>query len=602
MKKILCMIIFLCFPLMINAVTMQEYQNAVAGVGTSTGSTYGDEFIYSYFWGGTLSNPVNLKSSTTDVWLKNAKNGIKSSGKKYGFKSSPGVQGNFTNKFAVYCESFVQLMVHHASNGAVSYPADYERIKVEEIRKGDLIHFKNHIAIFIDDGNDSSKYTNTVAHGSTKIEYVLLNNLPDYGYRLKESALAKLDYNYVTSSYDFHDRLDDSAPVITNVSTVSGTNKIKIEATDYKKYDLTEKSDVIEPENSGIVYYQITESATKPTTNWKQVNKTTSFTTEVELAKNGIYYVWVKDVGGNVASKQVNITTLSFDKTNPSIGNLTYKTSNETIEITITGAYDDSGIKEYRYYLNDKLKYNGSENKFSFEDLDNDETYEIYYEVVDNGNNISKSTTFSIRPGVNANKITLEETYIELAQNANYIIKPKVDIADAQYKIEYKSNNPSVATVSNTGNVQAKSPGTAIISVKVGATEVKLQVKVLKYNIQFTNSTLKTAYVGEKYEVPILTNINATINLSSGNLPSGLRIQNNKIVGTPTKEALGQYRFYLSATYEDEAVQKEFVLNVYQKNQSGDDVITIVVIGIAAVALLFILIKLDIFKFKRNEI
>ena len=598
MKKILLIILFLCFPLMVEAVTMQEYRNAVAGVGISTGSSYGDEFIYSYFFDGTVDNPKDISYKTTKVWLERAKNGMKSSGLKYGFKSSPGVQGRFENKFAVYCESFVKLMVHHASNGAVSYPGDYERIKVSEIQKGDLIHFKNHIAVFIDDGNDDSKYTNTVAHGSSKIEYVLLNNLPDYGYRLKSEALSKLDYNYVTSSYDLHDRLDDAPPVISNVSVVSGTNKIKIEATDYKKYDLPEKSDVVEPENSGIVAYQITEKDITPTTDWKKINKTTNLNIEVELSKNGEYYIWLKDVGGNVSKKQVNLTTLSFDKIAPSVGSLIYNTFENSIEVIINGAYDNINIKEYRYYLDNKLIYSGSENKYLYNNLKNNQIYKIHYEVADDSGNVSKSNVFEIKTGIDANKILVDKNYVELLRDNSYTINPKVDIDSTNYVIEYKSSSPNIATVNQNGVIYAVSPGLANITISVGETKQIIQVKVLKYDIKIITESLPNAYVGKKYESLITTNMNTTISLSSGTLPNGLRIENNKIVGSPTDLALGKYTFNLRATYEDESIQKEFIINVYKEQEKSNTLIVIaIVIVISAIG--FILIKS---KPKNNEI
>jgi len=583
MKKLLLLIIimFLCFPLVTKAVTMEEYRNAVANVGISTGSNYGDEFIYSYFWGGTVDNPINLKSSTTDVWLKNAKNGIKSSGTAYGFKTNPGIRGYFTNKFAVYCESFVQLMVHHASNGAVSYPADYERINVSEIRKGDLIHFKNHIAVFIDDGNDNSQYTNNVAQASTKIEYVLLNNLPDYGYRLKSSSLSKLDYNYVTSSYDLHDRLDDAMPIINDVSVINGTNKIKIEATDYKNYSLTEKSDVIEPENFGITQYQITEKDITPTTNWINIDKTSNLIKEVELQKNGTYYIWVKDVGGNVAKKQVNLKTLTFDKTPPTLGNLKYNSKETSIEVIIEGASDISSIKEYRYYLDNKLIYTGVENKYLYNNLVNNKIYNIYYEIVDIHNNIAKSEVIPIRVGVSANKITLEKEYVKLNRNTSYTIKPTIDINSNNFIINYQSDDTNVAIVNENGVVYAVNPGLANIKVSVGETEVTLQVRVLKYNIKIMTDILPNASVGKEYKAIISTNINTTLTLSSGMLPPGMRIENSEIVGTPTSE--GQYKFTIRATYDDESVEKYFVIDVNEKQEDSNAIIIIAIVLVLCV-------------------
>lgn len=560
---LITIILFYTNPLKINAVTMDEYREAVAEVGRSAASSYSEEFFYSYFWGGTVDNPINMKSKTTDVWLKNAKNGIKSSGNKYGSrKSDPGIKGSFKDRFAVFCESFVQLIVHHASNGAVSYPSDYEKIKVSEIQKGDLIHFPNHIAIFLDDANDSRQGTNTVAEASSKISVRVLENTPDYGYRLKESALAKLNYIYVTSSYDFHDRLDDAQPIITNLSVNNSNNTLKIQATDYKHYSLSDRSDILEPENYGIAHYQITTSSSTPTSNWTKVTPTSNFTKEISLSKNGTYYVWVKDVGGNISKKQINVSTLNFDKTGPSLGNLTYNIFDNSIEVLITGATDTSGIKEYRYYLNNQLIYTGQENKYLFNNLNSNQTYLFYYEIVDKKNNLSKSNDINIKTSISAKSITLDSYNINLLKNASYNLNPHVDIDADSYIVKYKSDNLEVALVNGSGTIYAVNPGTANITISVGNTSVTIQTNVVKEELLFLTTILPNATINEFYSQPIITSVDADITFSYGTLPPGLTIENNKIVGTPTNNAQGEYQFTLVATTDYQSIEQELTIKI----------------------------------------
>lgn len=602
--KCITILLFVCCPTFVEAVTMNEYREALAEVARSAATTYSEEFYYSYFWGGTPENPINMKSKTTDVWLKNAKNGIKSSGYKYGtMKSKAGIQGSFKDRFAVFCESFVQLMVHHASNGAVSYSSDYEKIKVSEIQKGDLIHFPNHIAIFLDDANDDSKYTNTVAEASSKISVRVLSNEPDYGYRLKESALAKLDYLYVTSSYDFHDRLDDSFPVITNVSVNNSNHTLKIQATDYKHYSLADRSDILEPENYGIAYYQVTTSSSVPTGNWTKVNPTSNFVKDVSISKNGTYYVWVKDVGGNVTKKQVSVSNLNFDKTGPSLGDLSYNVFDNAIEILISGASDSSGIKEYRYYLDNQLIYNGNENNYVFNNLNSNQKYSFYYEIVDKKGNISKTDEVFIKTSISAKSITLDNNNITLLKNANYSINPVVDIAADSYVVKYKSDNLNVALVNSAGTVYAVNPGIANISVSVGNTTVTLQVNVIVEDLVILTSILPVANTGENYELEIIASVEAAITLSSGNLPTGLRIENNKIVGVPNENTAGEYYFILKASTNNQSVEQEFKLTV-NENKVVDDsletpsqeknnilpiiIIVVIVAGIVVVGYLFL--------------
>ena len=227
MRKILLIIMFfMLFPINALAVTLDEYNNALAEVSINASTNYSNEFVFTFKWGGSPSNPVD-KSSTLKAWLKEGYNGRKvKSGYIYASKKSEaGINGSFQNKFPVFCENFVKLMVYHTSGGIVSYPDDYETIKVSELKRGDLIHFENHIAIYLDNANDNSNYTWTVSEASSTIHTKVISRLPDKGYRIKTSALAKLDYNTITSSYDFHDRLDDYAPIINSVKEIDGTNE-----------------------------------------------------------------------------------------------------------------------------------------------------------------------------------------------------------------------------------------------------------------------------------------------------------------------------------------------------------------------------------------
>ena len=64
------------------AVTMEEYRKAVIAVSESSATTYSDEWAYTFYWGGSPSNPVS-ESSKLNAWRERAKNGQKSSGNIY---------------------------------------------------------------------------------------------------------------------------------------------------------------------------------------------------------------------------------------------------------------------------------------------------------------------------------------------------------------------------------------------------------------------------------------------------------------------------------------------------------------------------------------
>lgn len=590
MKKIL-LLLLLIIPFNIEAVTMDEYREAVAKVSESAAGVYGEEWVYSYFWGGTPENPKNLKSSTTSVWRDRAKKGQKSSGYIYGtMPSKAGIQGSFTNKFAVYCETYVQVIVHHASNGAVSYSSDYEKIKVSEMKRGDLIHFPNHIAIYLGPGPNGSY---KVSHASGKIYIKDETRTPDYAYRLKQSSLSKLQANYIFSSYDFHDRLDDYAPIISDVSVVPNSNRVRIVANDYKHYDLAPPSDIIEPENNGIVGYQITTNNSTPTT-FKKVDKTQVLDITDEVSKSGTYYIWVIDVGGNIKSKQVNLTGIVVDDIKPKLGTINSNIFRDSIFITIVGASDESGIKEYRYYLNDKLIETTDNEEILFENLTENTTYKFYYEVVDKNNNVAKSETYTFVTTINAKNIILDKSSITLSLNETYSINPRIEADTYNYSIKYSSSNPLVASVDNSGNIKALSPGETIIKVSVGNKDASLNVKVLKYNIVFNTNVLPPAYIDTDYAANIMTTPAGIVSLYGGMLPNGLRIENNRIVGKPTNIALGRYDFLLIVNVDGETKTQNFSIYV-NKNESFNYIWLLLIIPVGIVG--FLLYK----KIKRNN-
>ena len=465
MKKIVLFMMMFFIPMVVDAVTREEYLEAITKVSMSAATTYSDEFAYSFYWGGTPENPVNVSEKTTKVWLKNAYNGIKSSGYKYGStKAQAGIQGSFKDKFGVFCESFVRLMMYHASGGVLDYYDDFETIKVSELRKGDFIHFPGHIAIYIDDNNDDKKSTYNVVEASRDIHYSLISNTPDYGKRIKESSLAKLNYNQVMASFDFHDRLDDYAPIIYDVKQVE--DRILINATDYKKYELAERSDILEPENYGIVGYQITTTNVEPT-KWNNINKNAVINEEFHgVSKKGTYYVWVIDVGGNVASKTLIAT--DYKKDINEIGTLKHTVNNSSeINVTIENAMDSDGIKEYRYYLNNNLVNGTNKNTFVFSGLDANTSYSFYYEIVDNKNNVYKSSIYQAKTLKSVNSFKLQEKVVTIKMNDSYKINTIVDSIDNNYVIKYLNYDKNIILVDENGIIKGISKGTTYISVMV---------------------------------------------------------------------------------------------------------------------------------------
>lgn len=552
-------------PVNVLAVTRDEYNDALANVSISAATTYSSDFVYSYYWGGSPSNPTNM-SSTLDKWLKDAYQGIKTKdGYVYGTtKNNAGIKGTFTSKFPVYCATFVKLMVYHASSGQATFNYgsndSYERISINELRRGDIIDFDSHIAIFLDNGNDSDPNTFHVAEASSKVQIrTIYRSDLETGWRIKDSALAKLSDSIITASYDFHDRLDDYSPIISSVKEIDGTNKVQIVATDYKHYDLIERSDLLEPESSGIVAYQITTSNVP--TAWKKVVKTDVLDVQEEVTANGKYYVYILDIGGNITTKEVNFTKLSIDKEYPTLGNFSYDSNGTSVKVTITGATDNKGIKEYRYYLNNKLIGNSKDNTYLIENLSRNMLYSFYYEVVDNSNNVSKSMTYNIETELDAIDIEVSDEELYLIKDETYKLEPKVIIDSNNYKIKYQSSNENIVKVED-GLLKGINTGEAIITIFVGQTKKDVKVKISPYPIIFDLYDLPTFYIGKEYNIEIPTVPHGEIDIINSKLPDGLYFSDNKIKGIPENNTAGEYEITFHAKTKDAESIKKYSLFV----------------------------------------
>lgn len=557
-------ILFLIVPKNVLAiVTREEFNNAMANVSISAATTYADDFVYSYRWGGSPSNPED-KMSILNSWLESAKRGIKiKNGYIYGStKANAGIRGSFTNKFPVFCGSFVHLMIYHASGGKVTLD-DFDRVNPKDLQRGDIIDFPSHIAIFLDNANDNSEYTWTVAEASSKIHVAVTQQpLTDTGYRIKDSALAKLDYNIINASYDFHDRLDDFPPIIVDVQEIANTNKVKIMATDYKHYDLSDASSVLEPENFGIVAYQITKIPQAPTTDWKKIDKKDNVSIEAEVDGNGKHYVFVKDVGGNVTSREVNFTKIVIDEEKPTLGEFSYEGRESSLIVSVVGAKDNNGIDKYRFYLDDKLVGETKNNTYEIKNLLKNQKYNLYYEVVDVSGNVNKSMLYEVYTEIDAISVEVSKERLYLTVSEVYQLSPKVVINSENYHVRYKSSNPSVARVDNLGNIVGVSSGNSVVTVSVGKTKVDVNVKVSTQKIAFSLFELPVAYIGQEYNFQIETTPQSEISIVDSKLPDGLHLENNHIKGIPQDNTSGNYELKLHAKYQDSESEREFVLTV----------------------------------------
>ena len=85
---------------------------------------------------------------------------------------------------------------------------------------------------------------------------------------------------------------DISAPVV-NADNIRVGNTLNINITDTY---------------SGVAAWQITTSDTTPTTDWITLDNSKNIDVSKNGLKEGTYYIWAKDVAGNIGSKQITVS------------------------------------------------------------------------------------------------------------------------------------------------------------------------------------------------------------------------------------------------------------------------------------------------------
>ena len=93
--------------------------------------------------------------------------------------------------------------------------------------------------------------------------------------------------------------------------------------------------------------------------------------------------------------------------------------------------------------------------------------------------------------------IDLSESKLELAIGEEKTIDTVITPEDAEVTIEWSSNAPEIATVSDAGVIKGIAAGNAVITAKVGkvTAELEVEVKLIKYNVIFNTN--------EGSEIPI---------------------------------------------------------------------------------------------------
>nr|WP_136526212.1 cohesin domain-containing protein [Geomonas ferrireducens] len=105
-------------------------------------------------------------------------------------------------------------------------------------------------------------------------------------------------------------------------------------------------------DNLAVTAYNVSESATVPTTGWSttvptQYNVTASLSTGV--AKSVTLYGWAKDAAGNAAYKTAAVTITLPDTTAPTVTGVTIPSTSTTLQVAVSGftATDTVGVTGY---------------------------------------------------------------------------------------------------------------------------------------------------------------------------------------------------------------------------------------------------------------
>ena len=162
------------------------------------------------------------------------------------------------------------------------------------------------------------------------------------------SYKATANGTYYVWAKDAAGNINKNSIKITNIDktkpsagTPSGT------PTGWTNGNITIKS-TISDSDSKLAGYAVTTTTTTPTS-WTTVSGSpSSYTLSYAATANNTYYIWVKDIAGNVANSSIKITNI--DKTKPTIKNLKINPTGWTSgNVTITATLGDADSKLVGY-------------------------------------------------------------------------------------------------------------------------------------------------------------------------------------------------------------------------------------------------------------
>ena len=184
-------------------------------------------------------------------------------------------------------------------------------------------------------------------------------------------------YNHITTKSIVIEKIDDTLPIVEGLSastTWSKTNTI---------------TGIIKDDESGLEGYKITKEEIEPTEFIQIEGKEYNFAEEV--TENGTYYIWVKDVKGNINKSSIEVSYV--DNTPPILSSIQNSSNGSWAkEVTLSWEIEEtgSGIAKVEWQLNDQGSWGSfGESEWYGITRRNDRNDKISIRITDKAGNVS---------------------------------------------------------------------------------------------------------------------------------------------------------------------------------------------------------------------
>ena len=221
-------------------------------------------------------------------------------------------------------------------------------------------------------------------------------------------------YNHITTKSIVIDKIDDIKPNIESLTSDSTWGTIN------------HITGIIKDNESGLSGYQITTTNEEPA-EYISISGN-SYTLNYEVTTNGRYYIWVKDVIGNVYSTSIEVNKI--DDEGPVLSNLQNPTNgnwtNQDFAITFSIKEEGSGF-DYCEYSYDNQSFTRSigtltNGNFTTENLTIQGEKTVYWRCYDKSGNQSNTLNTAVKIDKSAPNIQSISTYYQILGNVDYVI------------------------------------------------------------------------------------------------------------------------------------------------------------------------------------